>query len=317
MNRCISVQPWLADKEKYDLLLGTVGYEQRARFAFSKLDITAPQRLAFGFKEQQELSYEENKTWYTNAGFEISEPSSDEFRKQLLSSINHLGTKRNYICVDISSMTRLRMALVVDAFRKAPGELVVDFVYSIAAYSPPLESFSPNTHVGAVLPSFAGWWINPQRPPVAIVGLGYEEDKALGAVEHIQVSEIWLFIPKSEIPEYSHALTTANATLLELVPQDHHISYRVEDPVGCFEMLEVFTSGIVRRANPVLLPFGPKIFALCCLLTATAHSTAAVWRVSPQDLEKPTERRPTGTILGIRVQFASDEIFEVLRRRNI
>jgi hypothetical protein len=299
MHKLINVTPWIPEEVHYDLIIGTIGYEQRATHAFLALKPNADTKVAFGFTEQRELSYWDNYKWYEEAGFDLFEPSTTEFTQNLRNLLERLPVRRNRICVDISSMTRLRMAIAVDLFKRCRRDCVVDFVYSIAQYSAPTDQIYPYTHVGPVAPAFAGWWPNPERAPIAVVGLGYEQDKALGAVEHIQASEIWTFIPYSEIPQYSETLQLANATLLELVKPERKIRYRVEDPISCFNTLETLTYGLMQRGNPVLLPFGPKLFALCALLTATLHSQTAVWRISAQHNEPATQRVAEGQIYGI------------------
>jgi hypothetical protein len=306
LHRPVNISSWAPQDVEYDLAIGTIGYEQRSSHAFSSLALRGRTSVAFGFTDQRELSYWDNYKWYESAGFKVSEPTTHEFAVTLQGILNDLPPKRNRVCVDISSMTRLRMAVAVDLFRKCARDCVVDFIYSIAKYSPPVDQIYPYTHVGAVTPQFAGWWGNPQKPPIAVVGLGYEQDKALGAVEHIQAAEIWTFIPRSAMPEYTQSLESANATLLELVKSERKIRYQVEDPVACFKMLETLVYGLMQRGNPVLLPFGPKLFALCALLTATLHSQAAVWRISAQHNEPTTQRIAAGEIYGIRASFIQD-----------
>ena len=63
------------------------------------------------------------------------------------------------------------------------GTVDISFLYALGKFSPPPSAQSLNAHVGPVLPAFAGWSMEPDTPPVAIIGLGYEEDRALGAVE--------------------------------------------------------------------------------------------------------------------------------------
>ena len=102
-------------------------------------------------------------------------------------------------------MSRYRIAFILDILRSLGPDVSVsvDFLYAIAQFTSPPAPLLANTHVGPVTPSFAEWTTEPELPVSAIVGLGYEPDKALGAVEHLQASEIWLFEPLSHIPEYT------------------------------------------------------------------------------------------------------------------
>jgi hypothetical protein len=197
------------------------------------------------------------------------------------------------------------MASIVQCIGRfaGPGSLSVDFVYSIAAYQDPPRPASRNADAGPVSPAFAGWWTQPERSLSAIVGLGYEQDKALGAVEHLQISEIWVLRPMSVIGEYDEALLKANSKLLEFVPQFRRLPYRVDQPYDTFHRLESLVNALIRESNPVLLPFGPKIFSLCALLCSCLHREVPVWRISAGRFGTPRDVIAHGAIYGIRVQF--------------
>jgi hypothetical protein len=139
----------------------------------------------------------------------------------------------------------------------------------------------------------------------AVVGLGYEQDKALGAVEHLQPGEVWVFAPHSAVEEYSVALKKANQVLLDTVPSSHRLVYEVGQPFDCFVTLESLVDRLAEEANVILLPFGPKLFALCSLLVAWLHSDVAVWRVSAGKGEMPQDRRASGYVYGLRVEFGA------------
>jgi hypothetical protein len=291
-------------EQQYDLFLAVVGYELRARFIAEHIRITATERIAIGFKAGRLFNYEENARWYDSANFAVYHLNDTEFDQLVTERLLRLLDRKRSgekvrICVDISSLTRVRMAMLVRLFAEATlsDKLEVHFLYSLAAFSPPPSSTVPNRHVGPVLASFSGWWTAPERPVAAAVGLGYEENKALGAVEHVQASSIWTFEPVSPITEYSPALDKANSTLLNLVPLANKFHYRVDRPFDIFVALESFTFGITRDHNLVLLPFGPKVFALCALLVGILHPEVAVWRVS--GAEEPTDRQSSGQIYGL------------------
>src|SRR5882762_6733617 len=210
---------------EYDLFLGVIGYELRARYIAENLIVAASRRIAIGFESGHLYHYDENTHWYESAGFAVHHLNDADFDQLVAQQLAKIRDRKSSgedirVCVDVSSLTRVRMARLVRIFAEAQlsGVLEVDFLYSLAAFSPPPASTVPNRHVGPVLPSFTGWWMAPERPLAAGVGLGYEENKALGAVEHVQASSIWTFEPVSPIVDYSPALKQANSTLLTLVP---------------------------------------------------------------------------------------------------
>jgi hypothetical protein len=300
---------------QYDLFLAALGYEERARYVAGLVGTVSKSRIAIGFSEQREHAYEANFKWFEDNEFEIAIIDDDGFREKVGDSFRKAALQREAetlrVLIDISSLSRFRLATIVDLLLTEIINISVSvtFVYSLATYNPPSITRVSNSHVGPVLRSnFAGWWVEPDRGITAIVGLGYEPDKALGAVEHLQAADIWTFTPKSSIARYSKALGTANGSLLASVPISHQVTYSVQSPFNLFVTLESLVYGVMQQQNPVLLPFGPKLFALCCLLVASVHTSVAVWRVSAQALEPAINRKASGHVYGLLVSFGPVEV---------
>lgn len=291
----------------YDFFVSAIGFEGRARHIAEVAKPDADRRLAIGFKDRHELSYSANLQWFSNAGYEIFSDADDVLFKEVLSGL--LSSRPNGVsahgCIDISSLTRSRLALVVEMLCDTDkfGSSTVDFLYTLGAYSSPPEDVAPNTHFGPISAYFSGSTIDPNKPPVAVVGLGYEEGKAIGATEYIQADEAWVFIPESPIQDYSAAVHDANKTLLDFLPKSQQIIYHPHDPVDCYFQLESLLYGIAPYGRPVILSFGPKIFSLIALLVSLRYPEASVWRVSAQNSETASERMPSEHIIGMRVKF--------------
>jgi hypothetical protein len=296
------LNPEFAER-RYDLLITALGYEQRARHISERFSSGCKLKVAIGFDQQQCLSFEENRDWFaandfttfvtTNKAFG---PTVRSFLVENTSSLRHIR-----MLVDISSQSRYRIATLLTELVSLPIDVVihVDFVYSLAAFVDPPSQVFPNSHVGPVSEQFCGWWGEPERPSCAVVGLGYEQDRALGAVEHIEASEAWAFLPESEIAGYSQALRGANSTLLESLPQKRLIPYRVQQPFDTFINLESLIYGLSQTKNPIILPMGPKVFALISLIVGILHRDIAVWRVSASVQETAVDRKATGHICGL------------------
>ncbi|MEQ1844989.1 MAG: hypothetical protein ABL983_05360 [Nitrospira sp.] len=311
MVRVPIVRPWsITDSKKnYTAFIAAVGYELRARYIAETYAPNANTRFAFAFPDRKVHHYTANYNWYVDAGYSVAEVTDESFAewcKRVIGQSRQSDLTSQSLCIDISSLSRKRIAVLVDTLRRLDWveRVHVDFLYSLAEYSPPPDEIGPNTHVGPVLPSFAGWTTEPDRPAVAIVGLGYEEGKALGAVEHIQAAEVWAFEPVSPITQYSGDLEKANRTLLESIPRARRMTYPVSQPIDCFVILESLTNRLCQSSSPVLFPFGPKIFTLCALLVACLHPGAAVWRVSSEVGGEAADRAPSPFIFGLSVEFS-------------
>lgn len=299
------VKPLTLNARSYDLFVAALGYEERARAAAEQLSSNSVIKYASAFGDRKELSYAENAQWMTDHGFVIEEARSDrEFAANIDNALAALGEEDvPKICVDISSMTRARIAIVVEALASdLRGRLyVVDFVYSLGRFNPPPGDRVPNLHVGPVSPAFAGWWSEPERGVAAIVGLGYEQDQALGAIQHVEAADAWAMLPSSREAAYEEAVLEANRTLLDFIPRSRRGTYVVEHPFESFVALESLVEATSRHSNVVIFPFGPKIFCLLSLLVASLHSDVAVWRVSAGGADKALQRYASGVLTGVQV----------------
>ena len=187
------------------------------------------------------------------------------------------------VLIDISCMSRPLMAQVFAALTHSSRKhtLIVTVAYSIAAYTPPPQHLPPNEDISPVSEAFAGWPSDPAATTTLIMGVGYEQDKAQGALEYFDPSDCWLFVPKSPITQYDDAVSQNNAHLIESVRRQHRVfDYSILDPANTFGMIVSVVSSMVGRSNPVILPFGPKIFFALSLIVASIYREVGVWHLT-------------------------------------
>lgn len=296
----------------YDLFLAAVGYEERATSMARQLSGCIQAGIGIRFGVQECLSYEKNLKYFEGQSFVIEDESDDGFEYGIYRMIDRFSTgdvpsdlRPLHIAVDVSCFSSPRLAAIVDAIRKlAIGRrIVADFWYTVAKFSQPKTPEELNIHVGPVISAFAGWTLQPERPLTAIVGMGYEEDKALGAVEHVQATRVWLFEPRSAIDAYAEPLREANSVLLSGVSNDRILGYDVRDPYHAFITLNSLVARSLEDGGCVIFPFGPKIFRLASFLVACINENAAVWRVSPGIHSEPFQRKSAEMHYGLRADF--------------
>ena len=294
----------------YDCFIAAIGYESRAKHFAELTHPNAKSQVAIGFTNRCVLSYQDNLDWYSKAKFAVEEPNDAAFSSVVENAIRKAVRATDgpeaMICIDISSLTRYRLAEIINVLRRIDCErpVTADFVYSAAKFSRPPESTGPNQDVGP-LPGFAGW-AEPALPSTVVVGVGYEKDKALGAVRYLDPEEVWAFVPTGHAKSYTREIEKANVQLWDLIPIDKRVLYDVNRPFDCLVTLDSFTRGALRTDKVTLLPFGPKLFALNSLLVALVHNSVAVWRVSTGHRGEPIDRLPNGKIIGLRVSFQPD-----------
>jgi hypothetical protein len=264
------------------------------------------------FLERQVLSFHDNEAWFKANEFEI-EPYVPALLYKLISEAVRSAAVESddaspvHVAIDISSMSRPMAAQIVFALSHV-SDVPIDatFVYSPAKYSPRPARYPPVTRTGPVIPEYAGWSVYPERPPSAIFGLGYEYGRALGALEYLDPMAVWAFVPRGGDKQYEHSVERANKGFYEIVNAAFIHRYRMNDPFDCFRKLESLAYGLLKSSRPVLVPFGPKIFALNCLLAAELwrpHIT--VWRVSAEQDDEPVDRVAVGRLVKSYVSFAN------------
>lgn len=206
------------------------------------------------------------------------------------------GSTTFSVFVDVSCLSRTSMGAIFSALKEAAQVATVKLSvgYCLARYSPPPDNRNPaNRKVSPVHPTFSGWTAGPYRPVDVVVALGYEKGKALGAVEYLEPSRRWIFVPNSPETKFLGAVKAHNR---ELTSGDVgvQIDYEVLRPRDAYFSLLSLVVGLLSEARPVLLPFGPRIFFAISLLVAMTVEEAAVWHVDGDDDNSRDVQQPTG-----------------------
>jgi hypothetical protein len=230
---------------------------------------------------------------------ELLDDSWEEGFRELLESTKNKIEPLS-ILLDISSMPRCVMAgitAMLDDFTESNSEINIVVAYCLAKYSPPSDRYFANKKVKPVHHHFTGFALDPGLPVAAVVGLGYEKGKALGAVEYIQSAHSWIFIPVSEEKKYYKKVEQHNQTILKSVSERQKFVYSVHSPIHVLSKLESLVSILVSTHKTVLLPFGPKIFFFCSLLTSLVHKRCAVWDVSGESPKSKADVSPSAFVM--------------------
>ncbi|MCT8124918.1 transcription elongation factor GreB [Alishewanella sp. BS5-314] len=242
-------------------------------------------------------------------------------RKKILEALedkiyeNNLGKSPFRLLIDISLISRKMIADIISTILRLSRKhsLEINIVYSLARYTPPNDLFAPNKRVQPVNDTFTGWPSKPGLPVMTIVGLGYERDKALGAIEYLESSKTILFIPNSSESQYKNDVFSANEALLNAVDKNSKIEYDVENPIESIFMVDKLLSSYGSRYKIVLFPFGPRIFYMTTLIAAIAHPQCAVWYVSGEDDESlVAQDRQSAKTFGFKFKVETNEKIKII-----
>ncbi len=293
--------------QRYDVFIGAIGYESRATHALEKLLSDVDLVVAAPFEKNRIHCYERNAEVFRKLGQVI--PGDYRYRKELRMYIEDaIETKRAKklllaepfrVCVDVSSMTRARTAETMLAiYLDIDASVVVDWVYSPAKYDRQLLDTGP-VQFNDAIPGFEGWG-DPSEPLHAVIGLGLEGSLVLGVIDDLEVTDTTVFEPMGFHIDYDNKITRRNANFVSGVSDDCRFRYNVTQPYTSFLKLAAVVNRLTSNGRVVLLPLGPKIFAVMCLLLGVIdRSQVTVWRLSADAGGGPIDRIATGHILGI------------------
>jgi hypothetical protein len=292
------------EKNSYDIYLTALGYEKRCTYFSSTYKPLADNKHAFSFDFGKDFSFEENKEWFSNQKYDVTECTDEIFINELKILLD--GTNNLKVLVDVSSFSRLRIAIIMRELNFAANnkEIMTDFVYSLAKFTPPVNSSVLISNASPILPDFAGWPKDPIIPSSCIIGLGYDEGRAIGAIEYLEAGKVWLLRPIGVDDKFLEAINENNSDLLERVSPSQIIDYNLLDPIGSYIRLHSLVEGAIKNTRPVILPFGPKIFTVLTMATAmNFYPDLSVWRISSGQSEPPVDREACGEISCIHFNF--------------
>lgn len=297
-----------AAAEYYSVFIAALGYEQRSRHVAEQLSDRAKRKIAFAFDSPGIFSFNANQTHLTQSGFEIL-PLSEDFTIDLESILRSLGDDALPLGIDISSFTKFHLAQIVDVLKEHAGpRLEVDFFYAPASSTGWSTHGNPIRVAEPIHPAFASWSDDPLWPLTAIIGLGVEENLALGVAEHLDVSTVYAFRPDGSDPDFTALGLEANSAFFATDYVLRTAVYDLQDPFDLFTRLESLVYGLRPESRVAIIPLGPKIFALCALLTSIVSGRATtVWRFSGGTVPASSDVVAAGPIVSLRVVFDTDE----------
>lgn len=301
----------LEEHQSFDMLLGCISHESRCLNVFNKTQRKCSFKLFLDTQSTSDVAQRSRKiagraATILKSSSELKEIESGVFNE----FINKSSADKIFLDVllDISSMPRPYIAAVMSAICSVADIRAIRLftMYSLAKYTPPPSFLSPNITVGPVHNKFAGRTDDPGKSVAAVVGLGYERNKAMGAVEYIQTSDWWLFLPISTESKFRSQVNKHNRSLCEGTPKDKQFEYDLHSPLKTLVLLESLVSSIKETYKPALFPFGPKIFFFLSLITALIHPEASVWYVSGEADDPKTDRAASAHVIGLEIQFAPE-----------
>jgi len=296
---------------EYDACIVAIGYESRSRFFYNKYPVTSRLKSGLVFSEQHVLDFDTNFKFFKKEGFSCEQAELSTI-KALINKIFEAGPTCGRdslrVLVDISSMTRQLISAIsfflMENALTFKMEARADFVYSIAKFGEIPSKYGPIVSNGPSIRQLAGWSPNASLPCGVVLGIGYEQDLALGLIEDLEASRVWAFRPCGHHHNYDLAIDKSNVGLFDEIPRNNQTLYSVHDPYTLFAALETLFGLNKRDIRLIVAPFGPKIFTLASSLAALMHyPEIGIWRVSGGTNQEPVDRVAAGSIPALSAIF--------------
>lgn len=245
-----------------------------------------------------------------NAVAIVDVENDTEFRDEFLLEMRRCAGAKPKVFLDISSISGEDMArlfsLIFSVAETQEFDLVIGYV--VAEFTPPPEELPPNNDICPVSENFAGWPSFPSARTSLIVGLGYEREKAEGACEYFDSNEIHVFVPTSPIVEYEASVRNNNSQLLaEATRNKLDYVYSLDNPERAFGQLVAVVADLISRSNPVILPFGPKLFFALSLIVAEIYKEVGVWHVTGELVTSAGSFNPSGCAIGFEMRLGPSQ----------
>lgn len=289
---------------KFDILIAVCGYETRARYIPIEVVDNVSTMIVLDYESEGVLAYDINKEELATAAHVdfISLKTAlyiSNFENRLASFLRN-GTHDEKISVlfDISCASRKLISQIILCLdRTLRDRLDLCCAYAASEFFSPPSDELPSHISEPVVGELSGWSNDLSQPPCAVIGLGFEPGRAIGCLDYLEIPEVRLFQPFGPDLRFVEAVEKANNQLIQVAGESFLLPYSIMDPVDTYLKLESMVFGLQDNFRPVLIPLGPKIFAVCCIVLAIRNSpNICVWRTSSGELGIPHDIKTGGHI---------------------
>lgn len=298
--------------EKFDVIIAASGYQQRCTYLMQYIKQKTGIRLLITFSEDNfKKERALNVKYFTNQGFTTVEASPDndsEITRVLKKICSSFNTEELRILVDYSCMPKKWFAVILDYFMS--NELCIKRLNTYFSYTPTefnlkkstssIKYFGPILNNNQRLPS--------SKPVSLIIGLGRNSDAAVDVISKIRPERIFVFLPDPAFDKsYSDFILESNRRLIKLLPADHLLTYPVDNTDEINMQLTSLCLDLRLDSRVMILPHGPKTFALISLVLAARYPDIWLWEITTKTLTTETEGIPNGEPVVAKAVFCQED----------
>ena len=281
---------------EFDFVICSSGFESRATYAYQKLketNVKSLNKYCFSFQERKELSKLNNDKYFNEQRFQFIDIKSNDilyFTEIFHKLFENYNKNSITIFLDYSCMTSILYGAIMKYFKECNTKINVDiyFSYTHAKFTKAVKS-NP-LYFNHPIPLFDPIQTTDKRVAL-LIGLGYEEDKALGLYEYFQndSEDMYLFITNNN--QFYGEVIKSNTHILSITNEQNVINYDLENIPPLINTLDSLVNYLINtNYRVVIAPIGPKVFNLIALIINLYHSDVTTYRLSDGNKGIPIEK---------------------------
>jgi hypothetical protein len=274
-------------EQKFDLFIYALGFETRATKLASHC--VAQKIIALKMPDLGIHSYRKNCEFASTRKHRVVDNIDNFLESELPSYFRKAGDRSLVVGFDISSVNRIILfdVLIKLATVVRSGDQIGVY-YCPAAFTEPDWQFPCIEKLGPITPGFSSFNADPSKPLCLMLGMGFEAGVSMGIISQLEPRLSYCFWGTGVSNDFDRAVRRANFDFDFTGFNTKVLSYDIKDPKGAFNMLDAVIYGLMKDYRIVVVPMGPKIFALLTALVGmTYFGDVAVWRVQHGRVDVP------------------------------
>ena len=270
-------------REKTDCIIAASGFHSRCTYVAENMNLHEASKLLITFDENEQVELrQKNEAVFRNLGFITINESSrsiSNIEKLLNSTLNDNVSESLNIVIDYSCMPKIWISAILNFIHE--NESLKQRINIYFAYTPKKFIAGAKRTVEFIGPiSGTDEQIKIDKSVALIAGLDNSPDSTMKIINKVNPDRIFAFIPDPAFSaDYLKSLLDNNKSLLEMVDRNDILKYPAGNPEQINSLLTSLCLDLRLNSRVVIVPQGPKTFALTSLLLSMRYPDIKLWEI--------------------------------------
>ncbi|MBN2812533.1 MAG: hypothetical protein JXQ80_00580 [Bacteroidales bacterium] len=298
--------------EKFDCFIAATGDQARCYHLAGLINVAVPLKYVLSPCEPEQVDTCQYLSQFLDNGFRLYSTAKNNFEvlDKLLHEICNIHTHHLNILIDYSCMPKKWYALLIDSMTR--NTFATPNINLYLSYTPKVfnrqEKQASVDYIGPVLYNRDA--LLDRKPLSMIASLDNSRHPINEAISKVKPQRVLAFIPRcSHDPAYTQLVIDNNKTLLDRLDSNSIITYEVERPEEINSLLTSYCLEERLGSEVMIIPQGPKTFALMSMLLSTRYPDVKVWEIVAKE-EKKTKAphgQPAASPVVVKASFIDDD----------